>query len=155
SVSPLCPPGSGTLPLFQTQFGNLGISRYEGVLLDVHHDVPHGIYWTLSGGLTRGYLVSVPPGFYDQAPNVCDFAMDTNCQNIAVVPNINFNGSFTNSAIPYSQGLGTIGYRWNPGKSISLSGIYYGNNNSYNRPAFMVLNADFGYPLTKDVSLIA
>lgn len=133
------------LPLYTTKEGNLGVSRYEGILLDVRHDVSHGLYWSLSSGLTRGYVVSVPPGFYDTA--TC-----TNCANLNVVPNINFNGEFV-ASIPYAQGLGTIGYRWNPRKYADLVATYYGNNNTYFRPAFVEFDGHIGYPLMKNASL--
>jgi outer membrane receptor protein involved in Fe transport len=133
-------------PCYVLQYGNLGLSRYEGALLDVRHDVPHGMYWSLSGGLTRGYVVSVPGGFYNTA--TC-----TNCTNLNVVPGINFNGTFA-SSIPYAQGLGSIGYRWNASKYADIVATYYGNNNAYYRPAFMEVDGHLGYPLTKSVSLL-
>jgi len=134
------------LPLYSTQYGNLGESRYEGILLDVRHDVPHGPYWSLSGGLTRGYVVSVPAGFYNTA--TCQ-----NCINLNVVPNINFNGTFA-ASIPYAQGLGVIGYRWNPERYIDIEGTYYGNNNTYFHPAFVELDGHIGYPITRNMSLL-
>lgn len=144
---------AGTLPLYTTQFGNLSKSRYEGVLLDLSHDIPHGIYWSLSGGLTRGYVVSVPPGFYNQPGQICNVATNTNCTNQTVVPNINFNGTFA-ASIPYAQGLGRLGYRWNPEKYVDLVGTYYGNNNTYFRSAFVEFDGDVGYPITKNASLL-
>jgi outer membrane receptor protein involved in Fe transport len=141
------------LPLYTSQYGNLGESRYEGVLLDLRHDVPHGMYWSLSGGLTRGYVVSVPASFYNTAGGICNRATNANCTNQSVVPNINFNGTFA-ASIPYSQTLGIIGYRWNPEKYIDLVGTYYGNNNTYFRPAFTEFDGNIGYPLTKNISLL-
>jgi len=138
----------GTLPLYTTQYGNLGESRYEGILLDLRHDALHGIYWALSGGLTRGYLVSVPAGFYNTA--YCQ-----NCANLYVVPGPNFNGEYTvGASIPYSQALGTIGYRWNTEKYLDLVGTYFGNNNTYLRPAFAEIDGHIGYPLTKNASVL-
>jgi len=137
----------GTLPLYEIHYGNLGESRYEGLVVDVQHDVPHGVYWSLSGGLTRGYVVSVPPGFYNGAG--C-----TNCSNLQVVPGINFNGSFTTVNVPYASGSGKFGYRWNPDKYVDLSTVYYGNNNTYVHPAFFVFNGEVGYPLRKNISLL-
>jgi hypothetical protein len=137
------------LPLYSIQYGNLGVSRYEGILLDVRHDVPHGVYWSLSGGLTRGYVVSVPSGFYNDPSVPC-----TNCTNLTVVPNINFNGQFTGVSIPYAQALGIAGYRWNADKYIDLRATYYGNNNTYFRPAFVELDGHFAYPLSKSASLL-
>jgi len=149
-------PTCGGLPLFVTQYGNLGESRYEGVLLDLRHDAPHGIYWALSGGLTRGYVVSLPAGFYNVAGATCITSTNTNCTNVTVVPGVNFNGTFTNGvSVPYSQALGSLGYRWNAEKYIDLVGTYYGNNNTYFRPAFVELNGEASYPLMKNVALLA
>jgi len=148
-------PGCGGLPLYVTQYGNLGESRYEGILLDVRHSVPHGTYWSLSGGLTRGYVVSVPGDFYNTANGTCIPATGANCTNLNVVPGTNFNGSYTNGAsVPYAQGLGTLGYRWNADKYVDLVGTYYGNNNTYFRPAFVEFDGYIGYPLTRNVSLL-
>jgi len=143
----------GGLPVCTTQYGNLGLSRFEGVLLDLRHDTPRGLYWSLSGGLTRGYLVSVPAGFYNLAGVTCTPATPANCQNTTVIPNINFNGTFA-AAIPYAQGLGRFGYRWSPSKYVDLVGTYYGNNNSYGQPAFVELDGHVGYPLSKRSSLL-
>jgi len=152
---------SGTylgLPLYVTQYGNLGESRMEGILVDVRHEAPHGIYWSLSGGLTRGYLVSVPAGFYSDASGACNFKTGTTpdgavCRNLTVVPNVNFNGEFAGS-IPYAQGLGTLGYRWNADKYVDLVGTYYGNNNTYFRPAFIELDGHLRYAFSKNVSFL-
>jgi len=144
------------LPLLITQYGNLGESRYEGVLLDVRHDTPRGIYWSLSGGLTRGYVISVPKGFYNgfiyPSPSFTPVSC-TNCVNLTVVPGVNFNGTFA-AAIPYSQALGTFGYRWSTEKFIDLVSTYYGNGNTYFRPAFVEIDAHVSYPLTKNGSLL-
>jgi hypothetical protein len=143
----------GGLPLYTTEYGNLGVSRFEGILVDVHHDVPQGIYWALSGGLTRGYLVNVLLGFYNTAGGTCVPSTGANCANLTVVPNVNFNGTFA-ASIPYAQGLGTLGYRWSPEKYADLTGIYYGNNNTYFRPAFVVFNGHISYPLSHKLSLL-
>ena len=144
---------------YVTQYGNLGESRYEGILVDLRHTVPHGTYWSLSGGLTRGYIVSVPAGFYNgitYPPPSYTPVVTSNSANLNVVPGVNFNGTFTNGAsVPYAQGLGTLGYRWNPRKYADLTATYYGNNNTYFRPAFVELDGNLGYPLTENISLLA
>ena len=73
---------------------------------------------------------------------------------ISVVPGVNFNGTFTGVAVPYSQALGKVGYRWNPNKYIDLVGTYFGNNNTYYRPAFVELDGHVSYPLSKSISLL-
>jgi len=152
----------GTLPLYTTQQGNLGRSRYEGLLLDVRHDsVTHGIYWAFSGGLTRGYVVNIPSGLYNGIitsylpPTYAPVSTTcTHCANLNVVPGINFNGTFESTSVPYSQALGIIGYRWSPEKYVGLTSTYYGNNNTYNRLAFVEIDGNVGYPLSKFVSLL-
>jgi hypothetical protein len=111
------------------------------------------MYWTLSGGLTRGYVVSVPPSFYNTAGGVCDPSTGANCTNAMILPNSNFNGCFA-ASIPYAQGIGKLGYRWSGEKYVDLVGTYYGNNNTYFRPAFVELDGHLGYPLTKNASFL-
>lgn len=134
------------LPLYTTKYGNLGVSRFEGILFSAQHSVSSGLYWSAALGLTRGYLVSVPAGFYNEA--TC-----TNCTNLYALPNINFNGEFE-AAIPYSQGNATLGYRWQRGIFAQLTATYYGNNNSYYRPAFEALNGLTGIDLSRTLRLL-
>jgi len=136
------------LPLYTTQYGNLSQSRFEGINVDLRHDVPKGIYWHGALGLTRGYVVSVPAGFYNNP------GTGPNSVNTYIVPGINFTGQFQ-STVPYANGTAQIGYRWSTQKYIDLSPTYYGNNNPYFEPAFIEFDAHAGYPLTKNVSLLA
>jgi len=147
--------GGVTYPLYTTQYGNLGKSRYEGLLIDLHHDVPRGLYWTFSGGLTRGYLVSVPQSFYNSPGQTCDLVTGVGCTNVNVMPNINFNGTFTGVSVPYAQALGVLGYRWDIRKSVDITGVYFGNNNTYFHPGFVEFDGHIHYPLTKILSLSA
>jgi outer membrane receptor protein involved in Fe transport len=142
------------LPLYVTQYGNLGQSRYEGVLVDVRQDPPKGLFWSFSGGLTRGYVVSVPGGFYNNPGVVCTPPSPTNCKNVTVVPGVNFGGTFTTGSIPYSQALGRVGYRWGSNAYADLQGTYYGNNNTYFVPAFVEWDAHLSYAVTKNTSLL-
>lgn len=146
-------PTCGGLPLYVTQFNNLGSSRFEGLTASVRREVPRGVFGLVSGGLTRSYVVSLPANFYDANGQKCDFATGANCQNIQVIPNINMNGSFA-TAVPYASGYAQIGYRWAPEKSIDLAATYFGNNNTYQRPAFGELDAHLRYPLTKSWTLL-
>jgi outer membrane receptor protein involved in Fe transport len=142
---------SGTLaglPLYTAEYGNLGKSRYEGINFDVRHDTPVGMYWHGALGLTRAYVVYVPPGFYDSP------ATGPNSVNTYVVPGINFNGE-SESPVPYTTAAAQIGYRWGPEKYIDLSPTYYGNGNPYFSPAFVEFDAHASYPLTKNIALLA
>lgn len=146
-----CPTCSG-LPVYVTQYGNIGQSRMEGIVAAVRHDVAQGLDWSVSAGLTRGYVVSVPADFYDDG-GTCNRATLQHCQNLSVVPNINYNGTFL-AQVPYAQASGELGYRWSSVGFANLAATYYGNNNSYMRPAFAVLSAHAGYNLTHNVSLL-
>jgi outer membrane receptor protein involved in Fe transport len=136
-------------PLYITQSGNIGTSRYEGINLDLRRDVPHGWYWRATLGLTRGYVVSVPPGFYNDPAVPC-----TNCTNLYVVPGANFNGAYS-AIVPYAMASAQLGYRWGPGKYFDLLPTYYGNNNQYYEKAFVELDAHAGYAVTNNVWLLA
>lgn len=138
------------LPLFISEYGNLGTSRMEGVNLAVNRDVPSGYYWRGTLGFTHAYVISVPNGFYNNGtcPN-------TPCTNQSVVPGANFISSTYSATVPYASGSALLGYRWTPGKYVDLSATYYGNNNIYNTPhAFVILDAHAGYAFTKNVSLL-
>ena len=139
------------LPLYTTEALNLAKTRYEGLLLSVRHDVARGIYGGVLFGMTRAYVMSVPPGFYDSPPNC------TQCVNLAVVPSINLEGGgiVGGATVPYSQGSATIGYRWSPHTYVELEPTYYGPNNSYYRPAFFEANGRISYAINRRVSLIA
>jgi outer membrane receptor protein involved in Fe transport len=146
-------------PTFATQFNNLGQSRYQGIELDMHRDVPRGVIWSASGSLMRAYLVSVPANFYTSAAALkagltCNPTTNANCTNQQVLPNINFNGLFIPAAnIPYAQGFAQYGYRWSPDHFVSMDMHYFGNNNGYYSPAFVVFDANAQIRLTKNVAL--
>ncbi len=141
--------GTG-LPLFTAEYGNLGVSRYEGLLLSVRRDVARGYYGAVTLGFTRGFVVSVPNGFYNEAG--C-----TNCVNLWVVPGINFNGGLFggySGTVPYSQAAITVGYRWSPQTFAEIDPTYLGPNNSYYRPAFVEVDGRLSYGLNAHVSLL-
>lgn len=139
------------LPLFISQFANLGTSRMEGVNLTAKHDVASGYYWNADLGLTRAYVVSVPSALYDNPTVPC-----IKCANQSIVPGLNFNSSAGYLAtVPYATASAGFGYRWSPGRSIDLQSNYYGNNNAYFEPAFVGLNAHIAYAFNKRISLLA
>src|SRR5581483_303724 len=90
---------------------------------------------------TRGYIVELPAGFYSEPPRCVGL-----CANLGTLPNTNYSG------FPYSQGFGMIGYRWSSHRSLDFTATYYGPNNAYFRPAFVVLNADAEWGITRNVS---
>lgn len=135
------------LPLYTTQYQNLAQSRYEGINTEARHDVPKGMYWDAALGLTRGYVVSVPKGFYNSSYGV-------NTVNTYIVPNINFTGQYQ-STVPYASGNAEIGYRWRPDRFVAVATTYYGNNNAYFYPAFAAFDLKGGYAITKNIALRA
>jgi len=136
------------LPLYTTEYRNLNRTRMEGINLDLRHDVSRGVYWHAALGLTRAYVIDVPPGFYDST------STGPNSVNTYIIPGVNFNGAYQ-TPVPYAMGNVQLGYRWSPRKYVDLSPTYYGNNNPYFEPAFMEFDAHAGYPLSKNISLVA
>jgi len=149
--------GAPPCTLYTSQNNNLQQSRYEGINVDIRHDVTHGFYWNGSVGLTRSYVVSLPPGFYNSGSTTCNFRTGAGCTNTYIIPGSNFNGSAFSGipSIPYANGTLQLGYRWDSRKYVDLSPTYYGNGNPYFEPAFMEFDAQAGYPLTSTVSLLA
>jgi outer membrane receptor protein involved in Fe transport len=145
------------LPFYTYEYKNLGASRYEGINLAVARDVPSGYYWHGTLGLTRGYLVSVPPGFYNgiyYPPPKYLPAPCTNCYNQAILPGPNFNtASGFLATVPYASASATFGYRWTRGRYFDLSGTYFGNNNIYYQRAFIGVDAHGSYAITPHVAL--
>jgi outer membrane receptor protein involved in Fe transport len=140
-----------TAPLFISEAQNLGTSRYEGVEITLHKSPPLGLGYRLQGSLQRAYAYNLPPGFYDTAAG-------PNTTNLAVIPNINFQPSgdgyngISNGRIPYSMGYGELNYRTKD--AYYLVGVtYYGNNNTYNQPAFGVVNASARWQIAKNTAL--
>ncbi len=76
--------------------------------------------------------------------------------HVGAVIGTNFNGNgLQGASIPYAQGYGAFGYRWRNGSSAVLSATYFGNNNSYDQPAFKVFDFNGKLALTKRVVLHA
>lgn len=138
-------------PLYINESGNLASSRYEGINLAVHRDVPSGYYWRGTLAFNRAYVVSVPAGFYNNPATGC-----VNCTNQYILPGINFNGYSNGGAVPYASASALAGYRWKPGTNFDLLATYYGNNNIYDAPhAFVELDAHAGYAITRNVDILA
>jgi outer membrane receptor protein involved in Fe transport len=140
-----------TAPLFVQQTENLGSSRYEGLELAIHKDPLLGPGFKIQGSLERAFAYDLPRGFYNTAAG----AFTT---NLGVIPNVNFQPSgltyngLSPGRIPYSTGYAEYNYRWK--KTFLLVGVtYYGPNNSYNEPAFGVVNASLNYAVDRRTSL--
>jgi hypothetical protein len=126
--------------------------------------VPRGIIWGSELGLTRSYVVDLPPGFYSTPGNTCNGTnaalpfFGFNCKDLWIIPGINFTagpGATAVGNIPYANGAASIGYSWEPRESIAVTATYLGNNNPLNVPAFVAFGAQASYPLGKDLSLFA
>jgi Carboxypeptidase regulatory-like domain/TonB dependent receptor/TonB-dependent Receptor Plug Domain len=143
----------GSYPLYVTQAQNIGHSKYEGIEFSIHHDPLYGLGYKFQGSLQRAYVYDLPAGFYDTAAG-------PNTTNLAILPNINFTTSGDGyngigfSRAPYSQGYAEMNYRLRSGAYFLLGATYYGSNNSYNEPAFAVVNGSYRQPLGKHASLL-
>lgn len=138
-------PAGMTLPLYTTGYSNLSASRYEGLELTLNHAPPVGIGYTVQGALLRGYPYNVSPSIYQF--NAAGVATT----NQGVVAGANFGPttllSSGGSAIPYSQAYAEISYRLLQGWYANLGTIYYGPNNTFNEPAFMVFRSTLRVPV--------
>ena len=136
------------LPLYVTTEANLGHSEYEGVEVTVKKAPRVGFGFVAQGSLLRAFPYNLPANFYSTAAGPFT-------ANLAVIPNINFQTSWngTNaigfSRVPYSNGYGELNYQTASGARLSFGATYYGNNNSYNVPAFLIWNGGVKYPLGK------
>jgi hypothetical protein len=132
---------NGPAPLYITRNGNLGKAVYEGVEFGIRHDPGVGFGYVVQGALLRAYPYDLPPGFYDLPGQPLS-------TNLGIIPGINYTtagiGGFP---IPYSQGYVEANYRSRTGITAGIGETYYGNNNSFNVPAFFVGNANVHVPL--------
>jgi len=143
-----------TEPLFVTQTGNLGQSRYEGIEAAVASDPVAGFGYKIQGALMRAYPYNISNSLYATASGPYS-------TNLAVIPNVNyepsggigFNGiGATSGRVPYSQGYAEVNYkknRWYGNFGVT----YYGPNNTYNNPAFGVVSGTLRYQVTKRGSI--
>jgi len=143
----------GPCPIFTTQNQNLGSARYEGLEASVQRQPPVGLGFQLQGALIKAYPYGLSPSFYSTTAGPFT-------TNLAIVNGINFQssgssgspGSFnavSNQSIPYSSGFAALNYRGRTNYFYELGTTYYGNNNSYNRPAFLVWNTSVRYPIDR------
>jgi outer membrane receptor protein involved in Fe transport len=136
-----------TAPLYNIINGNIGHSMYEGAELSVKRDVQRGFGFNANVSLIRAYAYDLPAGFYDTANG-------PNTTNLGIIPNTNFNGyGLGISAVPYAQGYAELNYNL-PRLKVATGLTYYGNNNTYNEPAFGVLQASVRYDLSKRAYLL-
>jgi len=143
-----------TAPLYTQTTENLGSSRYEGVEFSLHSKPAAGLGYTVQGSLERAFVFNLPPGFYSTAAGPLT-------TNLGVIPNVNFqpsglafNGSSNGAGrIPYASGYAEINYQTRHGALFLVGTQYYGNNNTYNYPAFFTVNATIRVPIASRTSL--
>jgi hypothetical protein len=151
-TAPSGPNAGKTRPLYISETANLGQSRYQGVELSVREVPQFGLGFTVQGALIRAYTFDLPPGFHDTAAG-------PNTTNLAIVNNANYftggNGynGIADGNVPYAQGYGELNYRLKNGTFYLLGATYFGNNNSYDAPAFFVLSASARFPLNKNMNV--
>jgi outer membrane receptor protein involved in Fe transport len=132
--------------------GNLAQSRDQGIEVSLHRDPAVGYGYTLSGWLAQAYAYNLPPGFYSTATGGL-------ATNLGVIPGINYisNGSgynnISNKSEPYSMGYVEIHRRGSWGQFASVGLTYYGSNNMFNIPAYLVGHATIRQPVAKDTAL--
>jgi hypothetical protein len=131
---------------------NLAQSRDEGVEVALHHDPAFGWGYTLSGDLARAYAYNIPGNFYATAGGPYE-------TNLGVLPDINYISSgsgfnnISNKSEPYSMGYAEIHRRGSWGQYASLGFTYYGSNNLFNIPAYVVGHATIRQPIMPHTSL--
>jgi outer membrane receptor protein involved in Fe transport len=159
---------TGTIPAYAQMAQNISNARYAGIEFSLTTDPPVGFGGILSGSLIRAFPYNVPSSLYCVNPPSC-----TSFTNLGVVNGINYysgnnisgtgaggGGHVLNvitpsggTAVPYSQGYAELHYRTAHG-ALGLFGLtYYGPNNAYSVPAFVVANATARFPLGNQVFL--
>jgi hypothetical protein len=141
-----------TLPLFLQEWHNLGQSTYEGAELSVQRAPSVGFGFVAQGALMRAYTFNLPANFY--ATGAGPFTT-----NLAILPYVNYYGSgngYNGAApgrMPYSQGYAALNFRTTHGMFAQVGATYYGPNNPYNAPAFLVYNASLRFTLAPHTTL--
>ncbi|HUN30344.1 MAG TPA: TonB-dependent receptor [Alphaproteobacteria bacterium] len=139
-------------PVYVSTNENLAQSRYEGVEVGLRRDPPVGYGYTFAGDLARAYAYNISGNFYLTAAG----AYTT---NLAVIPGTNYygNGSgyngISNKSEAYSMGYAAIHRRGSWGQFAELGLTYYGSNNTFNIPAYVVGHATYRQPIAKDTAI--
>ena len=140
-----------TAPLYTQETINLAHSRYDGVELSIKRSPNVGLGFVVQGALIRAYPYDVPPSLYSTA-------LGPLTTNLAIIPNVNFQGSgngyngFSFGRVPYATGYAEANYQAKRMR-LALGVTYYGSNNSFGLPAYGVANASFRYDLTSRASI--
>ena len=131
---------------------NLAQSRYQGLELSLRKDPPVGYGFTLAGDLARAYAYNISGNFYDSAAGIYT-------TNLAVVPGDNYysNGTgyngISNKSEAYSMGYFAVHRRGSWGQFAQLGFTYYGSNNTFNMPAYIVGSATLRQPVSPGTAI--
>lgn len=143
------------LPLYATKTANLGYARYEGIEASVQNAPVQGWGFLVQGDLQRAYAYNLPQYFYCSVPGpAC--TQDT---NLGIISGANFAAgglgfnTLNGTAVPYAMGYAEINHRTAYGTYALLGTTYYGNNNTFSRPPFLVFNGSFGEPINKTMDV--
>ena len=151
---------NGAWPLFVTGPTNVSRARLMGLEFSLARQPAVGWGYIVSGAAQRAYPYDVPCYVYGLPVTTAGCINPSG--NLAEVPGINYlvpgGGTGVNTgqnnvtgtarnAIPYSQGYGELSYTTKYGTRFAFGEQYYGNNNTYNRPAFLVSSASITLPI--------
>ena len=164
-------PNNGVqVPLYVTENTNVSNARFQGVELSIVRSPRVGFGFNLAGALQKAFPYNLPPNFY-----CANLPAGTPCTpanyntNLSIIAGQNFTGNgisgvlpggagvtangLSNTNIPYFQGNAELNYRTRDGIYLAFGDTFYGNNNSYNVPAFGIAYATFRVPVANTVSL--
>lgn len=142
------PPGTtAQIPVYISTNQNLAQSRFEGIDATWRRDPAHGVGYTFSLALQRAYAYNLPPSFYSSAagPFTTNLGV-VNGTNFYAFNSPFFNG-ISNKSEAYSQGYAGIHSRGSYGQYAELGFTFYGSNNTYNIPAFVIAGATYRQPV--------
>ena len=142
------PPGTtAQVPVYISTNQNLAQSRFEGIDATWRRDPPRGVGYTFSIALQRAYAYNLPASFYSSAagPYTTNLGV-VNGTNFYAFNSPFFNG-ISNKSEAYSQGYAGIHARGGNGQYGEFGFTFYGSNNTYNIPAFMIASASYRQPV--------
>jgi len=140
------PPVGPAVPIYVSTNQNLANARFEGVEFSLKSDPEFGLGYSIAGDLSRAFAYDLPPGFYSTVAGPYT-------TNLGVVEGQNYVGfnapafsGISNKSEAYSQAYGAIHFRGSHRQYVEFGAQYFGPNNTYNIPAFVVTNAAVGLP---------
>ena len=142
-------------PLYISETANLGHARYEGLEFAIDRTPAIGWGFRLQGNLQRAYAYGLPPDFYCAAlpPGVTSCTPQFYSTNLGIIPNVNFQASglgwntINGVSVPYTSGYFEINDHTAHGAYFNLGWTYFGSNNTYSQPAFVIMSGSWRTPL--------